>query len=706
MRHTNPSTEGDALAHLRDFAELASVSLACLAAGAAIGVALGFHLRRRGLAWTWSAFALAAPLALTALFLAVGIDRAFGAPICAVAWGVAAGMLGYSADRDLQDRRAGADREIALRAQRRPLDLLRQRLARRAQREEQVLADGIPLGRTSRGVLACVPRGSAESGVHVLIPGATGAGKTTSLAALVVEYVARSGFGAVVLEAKSDDALLAAASAAAASRGAELRLITPTGPCGYDPLARGSVDERSERLVAAQVWGSDDADFYRQAASPFLRLVLRTLDVAGQPPTLATVARHCAPDGLERFAHDLHAPALSAELDTVLAGLGADERRAIAGMRARLANLATSDFARAWLDPQRAGVPCVDLRAAIERCEVVYLRLDTDRTGNVGRAIAQMALLDLGAAASSMIGHGVGTFVAIDEYGALEAPALERLYTRGRAAGFSVALGTQTLADLRAAGPAVRERVGATVSALICHRIGGQEDAEWIAQAIGTVPTWETTTRTDRIGRPTDEGTRTRGYRFEVNPSELQRLGRGEAVVAQLQQAGASRSARAKVVPAWERLPTPKSLPTIKDPGLPEPEQGGTMNSISLTATLVAEPELSRHGKTTVCDMRVVELNGGDSPLRIAVAAFGRQAENCVKYLREGRHVAIVGRLRPQQREHGDGPRSIVSIVASSVEFLPGGPRADSERAKTPEPASSPAAAEQEGTADIDLVDV
>ncbi len=76
-----------------------------------------------------------------------------------------------------------------------------------------------------------------------------------------------------------------------------------------------------------------------------------------------------------------------------------------------------------------------------------------------------MVLLDLGAAASAMMGHGVGTFVAIDEFGALEAPALERLYARGRAAGFSVAVGTQTLADLRAAGPAVRERVGATVSA-------------------------------------------------------------------------------------------------------------------------------------------------------------------------------------------------------------------------------------------------
>jgi len=155
----------------------------------------------------------------------------------------------------------------------------------------------------------------------------------------------------------------------------------------------------------------------------------------------------------------------------------------------------------------------------IRRREVVYFRFDTDRTGNIGRAIAQMALLDLGATASALIGEGVGTFVAVDEFGALEASALDRLYARGRAAGFSVAVGTQTLADLRAAGPAVRERIGATVESIVSHRIGEQIDAEWVSQLIGTVPTWQTTIRVDRLGRPADEGTRTRGYRFEVNPA-------------------------------------------------------------------------------------------------------------------------------------------------------------------------------------------
>jgi hypothetical protein len=222
-------------------------------------------------------------------------------------------------------------------------------------------------------------------------------------------------------------------------------------------------------------------------------------------------------------------------------------------MRARLSNLASSELARVWLDPSHEG-PRFELRGAIAAGEVAYFRFDTDRTGNIGRAVAQMALLDLGAAASDLMDRGVGTFVCVDEFGALEASALERLFVRGRAAGFSVALGTQTLADLSAAGPAVRERIGATVSAIVCHRIGEQADAEWVAELIGAVPAWQSTVRTDGLGMPTSEGTRTRGYRFEVNPSELQRLGRGDAYIARLDQSGTTRARRAQVVPPWERL--------------------------------------------------------------------------------------------------------------------------------------------------------
>ena len=411
-----------------------------------------------------------------------------------------------------------------------------------------------PIGRTAAGELVAVERGDARSGRHFLVPGATGAGKTTTLGALLVDHVVRAGHGGVVLEAKNDAALLAAARSAADARGVPFRLFSAEGPSIYDPLAHGSVDERSERLIAVEDWGSADADFYRQAASPFLRLVIRVLDAGNAATTLAAVAAACSPDALVNAAAAAGDVGLLEEARELVTAIQPDQVRAVGGMRARLANLASSDLARSWLDPAREE-PRFDLRSVIAAGEVAYFRFDTDRTGNVGRAVAQMALLDLGAAASATMGEGVGTFVCVDEFGALEASALERLFVRGRAAGFSVALGTQTLADLSAAGPAVRERIGATVSAIVCHRIGEQADAEWIAGLIGTVPTWQTTIRTEGHARHTKEGTRTRGWRFEVNPSELQRLGRGEAWVARLDRDDRRRARRALVVPPWRRLP-------------------------------------------------------------------------------------------------------------------------------------------------------
>jgi hypothetical protein len=541
----------------------------CVLCGAILGLAGALLLRRRGFAWSCAPVSAGASVSLAAI--AVALDHRLVGPLAALLLAGAAASTGWGLNAHLEDLRIGGDRETAARARRRPLDRARARFAERPSRCETLLAAETPVGRTSSGRLITVPRGDARSGRHVLVPGATGAGKTTTLAALLVDHVARAGHGAVVIEAKNDAALLDSAHSAAAARGATLRLFSPEGPAAYDPLANGSVDERSERLIAVEDWGSADADFYRQAASPFLRAVIRTLDAGPAATTLAAVAAACSPDGIVNAAAEAGDPDLLEQARQLVTTIAPDQVRAVAGLHARLANLASSDLARVWLDPTR-GAASFELRSSIAAGEVVYLRLDTDRTGNVGRSLAQMALLDLGAAASALMGRGVGTLVCVDEFGALEAAALERLFARGRAAGFSVALGTQTLADLSAAGPAVRERVGATVSSVICHRIGEQADAEWIAQLIGTVPAWQTTIRTEGHFRHTKEGTCTRGHRFDVNPSELQRLGVGEAYVARLDSTAERRVHRVRVVPPWRRLPPPAA-------GATSPRDGDTHDS-------------------------------------------------------------------------------------------------------------------------------
>ena len=158
--------------------------------------------RRRGLAWTWSLFSLLPPLAILAR-----VDRRRPGALAraalealALALGLAFGAVLLSAHSRQDDRRAGADREAAAKRRRGVVRRPAPPPAASGWRAgASVLESEVPLGRDERGALVCIPRGSARSGAHVLIPGATGAGKTTSLAALLADYVANAGFGAVVL---------------------------------------------------------------------------------------------------------------------------------------------------------------------------------------------------------------------------------------------------------------------------------------------------------------------------------------------------------------------------------------------------------------------------------------------------------------------------------------------------------------------------
>ena len=54
------------------------------------------------------------------------------------------------------------------------------------------------------------------------------------------------------------------------------------------------------------------------------------------------------------------------------------------------------------------------------------------------------------------------------------------------------------------------------------------------------------------------------------------------------------------------------------------------------------------------------------------VEVWAKLAENCAEYLRKGRGVRVVGRLKQDRWQDGEGrPRSRVKIVGEHVEFRP-----------------------------------
>ncbi len=107
------------------------------------------------------------------------------------------------------------------------------------------------------------------------------------------------------------------------------------------------------------------------------------------------------------------------------------------------------------------------------------------------------------------------------------------------------------------------------------------------------------------------------------------------------------------------------------------------INRVVLTGNLTRDPEVrSTPGGLAICKLGVAcntrKKNNStgaweEKPNYFRVTVFGAQAENCDKYLRKGRAVAIDGRLEWSQWETGEGQkRESVDIIADTVQFLGG----------------------------------
>jgi single-strand DNA-binding protein len=104
------------------------------------------------------------------------------------------------------------------------------------------------------------------------------------------------------------------------------------------------------------------------------------------------------------------------------------------------------------------------------------------------------------------------------------------------------------------------------------------------------------------------------------------------------------------------------------------------LNSILLEGNLVRDPELKYTPKgTCVCEFSVASNRyyKVDDEFQKEVSFFeiitwSKLAQNCAEYLKKGRGVRVVGRLKQSRWTSEDGKnRMKISIVAEHVEFKP-----------------------------------
>jgi len=109
------------------------------------------------------------------------------------------------------------------------------------------------------------------------------------------------------------------------------------------------------------------------------------------------------------------------------------------------------------------------------------------------------------------------------------------------------------------------------------------------------------------------------------------------------------------------------------------------MNSVTLIGRLTRDPEVRYTGEQmaiasfSIAIDRPPRKDGTKETDFPRITVFGRQAENCEKYLRKGRLVGIEGRIQTGSYTNKNGDKVYTTdVVASRVEFLEWGDRQQS----------------------------
>ena len=390
---------------------------------------------------------------------------------------------------------------------------------------------GVVLGERVRGepALPCAGRHLVLSPArlvhHVLVMGATGAGKTETLLRLAWVLAKRFDAQVFFLDGKGDRECAARFTALMGDAGRETRVF-PNEP--FDGWRGGPPDVHS-RLVEIVDYATDGpAAWYRDIARHVLAGVCQHPD--GPPASSGQT--------LERM-----------DLAVLRAAHGAAWAR---GLREDLVAQTRLRYQAFFAQTRGA----LDGAWGWDDADAGYVLLDTLALKDEASGLARFLLEDFAQYFALRKPRGRLCVMIVDEFSSLAA-AGSMASRLEQARGFNTAL---ILAPQTAAGlgePADADRILGSVETVICHRVNTPDAVIALA---GTRQVVEFSTQYDKDTGATGEGSARLQHAFKIDPNQVRALRPGEAFVINRGRAVKARIHRAPDI--TQPLPQPPTPPT------------------------------------------------------------------------------------------------------------------------------------------------
>lgn len=364
---------------------------------------------------------------------------------------------------------------------------------------------------------------------HTLVLGTTGSGKTVTVCNIVESAINR-GLPLIYIDGKGDYDLAARVARYGKERGKPVSVFSMKGQSiAYNPLATGGFTSKKDRIIELREWSEEH---YKKLAEGYLQSVFKVMEACTIPCNMSTLSDHLDLKKLKALVreHEEEIPNAQNLMDEL--NNQDQASKSIESLVAEIRNFTASEIGP--LFQMEEDKPTLTLDNVLQENGIAYFCLPALEFPSMSQTLGRLVINDLKATMAQQLGDGIKKklYVIFDEFSVFAGEQVLNVINMGRSAGIHAVLSTQSLSDIASgrkdnADHFINQVVG-NCNNFILHRQNSADDAEKLAEMMGTRTTLEYTAQVSQIG-PTHMGTvrRTRG--FIAHPDEIKSLSTGEA---------------------------------------------------------------------------------------------------------------------------------------------------------------------------------